>query len=301
VNDAAVVAKASERCNALGMDTISTGMTIAWAMEAFEKGILGPEYADGKELHFGNGELVLELIEEIASRRGLGDLLALGSKRASERLGNDAIAFAMQVKGLEMPLHDPRLQHGLGLGYALSYTGADHNHNVFDIDYVDMEKVDDLYSMGVLGNLDPRSLTPGKTRAYAYGVLRPNLNNVLGMCNFLPYSDEQIAQLLEASTGWKCSTWELMKGAERALTLARAFNAREGFTAENDTLPKRMFEDVGTEDSMGRPIDPESLKESVVLYYGMMGWDPKTGQPTRAKLEELGIGWVHTVLENESN
>jgi aldehyde:ferredoxin oxidoreductase len=299
VNDLAAVAKASERLNALGMDSMSCGMTIAWAMEAYEKGLLGPEDTGGKELRFGDGEAMLELIEDIACRRGIGDLLALGSKKAAERLGKNSIEFAMQVKGLEIPMHDPRLQHGLGLGYALSYTGADHNHNVFDIDYANVKEMKDLYAMGILEDMHPQSLGPEKVRAYAYGVLRPNLNNILGMCNFLPYTDNQIAELLAASTGWNCSLWELMKGAERGLTMARAYNAREGFTAKDDTLPKRFFESVGSEGSVGKPLDAEALQEAVQLYYQMMGWEPQTGRPTRARLEELGIGWVDQVLNAE--
>lgn len=299
VNDLAAVAKASERLNALGMDSMSCGMTIAWAMEAYEKGLLSPEDTGGRELRFGDGEVMLELIEDIAYRRGIGELLALGSKKAAERLGKNSIEFAMQVKGLEIPMHDPRLQHGLGLGYALSYTGADHNHNVFDIDYANVKEMKDLYAMGIVEDMHPQSLGPEKVRAYAYGVLRPNLNNILGMCNFLPYSDSQIAELLAASTGWNCSLWELMKGAERGLTMARAYNAREGFTAKDDTLPKRMFEAVGSEGSVGKPVDAEALREAVQLYYQMMGWDPQTGRPTRARLEELGIGWINQVLNAE--
>ncbi len=295
IHDLAAVAKASERMNALGMDSMSCGVTIAWAMEAYEKGLLGPEDTGGKELRFGDGEVMLELIEDIAYRRGIGDLLAQGSKKAAERLGKNSIEFAMQVKGLEIPMHDPRLQHGLGLGYALSYTGADHNHNVFDIDYADIKEMKDLYAMGIVENIHPQSLGPEKVRAYAYGVLRPNLNNILGMCNFLPYDDRQIQELVEASTGWNCSQWELMKGVERGLTMARAYNAREGFTAQHDTLPRRMFEKTGSPDSLGKPIDAAAFKEAVQLYYQMMGWDPSTGTPHYARLEELGIGWVGQV------
>ena len=299
IHDMATVAKASERLNSLGMDTMSCGMTIAWAMEASEKGLLPAEYSDGKEFQFGDGEVVLSLIEDIAYRRDLGDLLSMGSKKAAEKIGRQSIDFAMQVKGLEMPMHDPRLQHGIGFGYAVSYTGADHCHNVFDIDYENVKGMSDLNSMGILQDLDPQSLSAEKVRAYAYDVLRPNLNNILGMCNFLPYSISQIIEMVEGSTGWKCSQWELLKGAERGITMARAYNAREGFTAEDDTLPKRMLENVGSEGSSGKPIILTDLKKAVGLYYGMMGWDPETGRPNRAKLEELGIGWVEQVLDGK--
>ena len=148
VTDVYAVTKASERCNALGLDTISAGGTIAFAMECFEEGLLTTENTGGLDLRFGNAEVMLQLLELIAARQGIGDLLAEGSKRAAERIGvgkvklppqlwggprggGGAERFAVHVKGQEMPYHDPRIQHGLGLGYAVSYTGADHMHNVF--------------------------------------------------------------------------------------------------------------------------------------------------------------------------
>jgi len=296
IHDIAIVSKASERLNALGLDSISCGITIAWAMEAFEKGILTSDINNGKALSFGDGAGLLDLIEDIAKRRGLGALLALGSKKAAEKIGNHSIDFAMQVKGQEIPLHDPRVQHGIGFGYALSYTGADHNHNIFDLDYNDLNFVPDLQAMGILENMKPQSLDSKKIRAYAYGVLRPNLNNIIGFCNFVPINDETILKLVRATTGWNCSQWELMKVAERGITMARAYNAREGFTAKDDKLPERFFSPIEIEDSVSKPISKEEFEQGVKLYYSMMGWNTESGYPDLSKLEELGIGWLKEVL-----
>lgn len=296
IHDITVIAKASERLNALGMDCISCGHTIAWAMEAYEKGMITADMNAGIPIAYGDGEVLLDLIEKIAKRQSIGELLALGSKKAAETLGHNSIDFAMQVKGMEIPLHDPRSQHGVGLGYALSHTGADHNHNIFDLDYADLNNVPDLKAMGILENMHPLSLNVTKVRAYAYGVLRPNLNNIIGFCNFVPINDERILALIKACTGWNCSHWEMMKVAERGLTMAHAYNAREGFSIKDDTLPERFFAPIDAKDSFGKPISKDEFSKGVKLYYEMMGWDPETGFPDSAKLEELGIGWIREVL-----
>lgn len=296
IHDITVIAKASERLNALGMDCISCGHTIAWAMEAYEKGMITADMNAGIPIAYGDGEVLLDLIEKIAKRQSIGELLALGSKKAAETLGHNSIDFAMQVKGMEIPLHDPRSQHGVGLGYALSHTGADHNHNIFDLDYADLNNVPDLKAMGILENMHPLSINVTKVRAYAYGVLRPNLNNIIGFCNFVPINDERILALIKACTGWNCSHWEMMKVAERGLTMAHAYNAREGFSIKDDTLPERFFAPIDAKDSFGKPISKDEFSKGVKLYYEMMGWDPETGFPDSAKLEELGIGWIREVL-----
>jgi aldehyde:ferredoxin oxidoreductase len=291
VADVYAVSKASERLNALGLDSISAGGTIAFAMECFENGLLTPGDTGGLELRFGNAGAVLEMIEAIAAREGIGDLLAEGTKRAAERIGKGTERFAVHVKGQELPYHDPRIQHGLGLGYAVSYTGADHCHNAFDRGYEQEATMDSVRNLGVLETMAATSLGPEKVRAVLYGSLREHLNNCLGLCMFLPYRNDQVVEAVQAVTGWQTSTWELWKSAERLLTMARAFNVRHGFTPSDDCLPPRMAETLG-EDGPGMPIDPAAVEAALPLYYEMMGWDPQTGMPRHAKLYELDIGWV---------
>ena len=294
--DVYAISKASERCNALGLDTISTGGTIAFAMECFENGLLTAEDTGGIELRFGNAEAMLQMIEQIAARQGLGDLLAGGSRRAAERIGRGAERFAVQVKGQELPYHDPRLQHGLGLGYAVSYTGADHCHSAFDRNYEQEPGLEGVRNLGILEMMPATSLGPDKVRAILYGGLRNHLDNCLGLCNFLPYGNDQVVEAVRAVTGWDTNAWELWKVAERLLTLARAFNVRQGLTPADDRLPPRMAEPLGAE-GPGAPIDPAAVEAALPLYYEMMGWDPDTGVPRRAKLYELDIGWVADLLE----
>ena len=296
VTDVYAVTKASERCNALGLDTISAGGTIAFAMECFEEGLLTLEDTGGLDLRFGNAEAMLQLLELIAARQGIGDLLAEGSKRAAERIGGDAERFAIHVKGQELPYHDPRIQHGLGLGYAISYTGADHCHSAFDSNYEHEAGMDSVRNLGVLEPMPATWLGPEKVRAIIYGGLRPHLDNCLGLCNFLPYRNDQVVEAVRAVTGWDTNAWELWKAAERLVTMARAFNVRQGFTPADDRLPPRMAEPLGP-DGPGEPIDPAAVEAALPIYYEMLGWDPITGVPRAAKLYELDIGWVATLLE----
>ena len=298
VTDVYAVTKASERCNALGLDTISVGGTIAFAMECFEEGLLTPEDTGGLDLRFGNAEAMLELLELIAARQGIGDLLAEGTKRAAERIGDGAERFALHVKGQELPYHDPRIQHGLGLGYAVSYTGADHCHSAFDSNYEQEPSMEGVRNLGVLEPMPAAWLGPEKVRAILYGGLRLHLNNCLCLCGFLPYSNNQVVEAVRAVTGWDTNAWELWKAAERLVTMARAFNVRQGFTPADDRLPPRLAKPLGP-DGPGKPIDPAAVEAALPLYYEMMGWDPVTGVPRAAKLYELGIGWVTELLGQE--
>jgi aldehyde:ferredoxin oxidoreductase len=295
VSDVYAVSKASERCNALGLDAISAGGTIAFAMECFEEGLLTLEETGGLELRFGNTEAMLQMLEWIAARQGVGDLLAEGTKRAAERIGGGAERFAVHVKGQEFPYHDPRIQHGLGLGYAVSYTGADHCHSAFDRGYEQEATMDGVRNLGVLETMPATWLGPEKVRAILYGSLRSHLNNCLGMCDFLPYRNDQVVEAVRAVTGWDTNAWELWKAAQRLLTMARAFNVRQGFTPADDRLPPRMAESLGS-DGPGAPIEPAAVEAALPLYYEMMGWDPATGVPRAAKLYELDIGWVAELL-----
>ena len=212
------------------------------------------------------------------------------------RIGQGAERFAVHVKGQELPYHDPRIQHGLGLGYAVSYTGADHCHSAFDRGYEQEATMGGVRNLGVLETMPATQLGPDKVRAIIYGSLRSHVDNCLGLCSFLPYSNDQVVEAVRAVTGWDTSTWELWKAAERLVTMARAFNVLQGFTPADDRLPPRMAEPLGP-DGPGAPIDPDAVEAALPLYYEMMGWDPSTGVPRPAKLHELDIGWVGDLLE----
>lgn len=295
IGDLVAIAKGNELCNAYGLDTISAGSAIAFAMECFERGLITPKETEGLELTFGNAPAMIEMVERIARREGLGDLLAEGVKRAAERIGSGAQEYALHVKGQEIPMHEPRWKQGLGVGYALSPTGADHCHNLHDSIYTKEKRaLREIRALGILEPLPVHDLSPAKVRLLLYVTNWQILTNSLGLCMFLPYDFHQIRDITNVVTGWNTSLWELLKVGERGYALARAFNAREGLTPEDDHLPRRFFEPLGpgTLSRAGVALDEGKVKGALFTYRAMAGWDPATGIPTRERLEELDIGWV---------
>jgi aldehyde:ferredoxin oxidoreductase len=298
VGDPKAVLKGQELCNAYSIDSISTGVTIAFAMECFERGLINEGDTGGLDLRFGNGEAMLEVIRMIGERRGFGDILAEGSKRAAEKIGGDAWRYAVNVKGQEIPMHDPRLKRALGLGYAVSPTGADHMHNMHDTMMVSDSGLSRIKPMGILESLPLDDLSSKKVRMLVYFVNLRVLDNCALMCMFPPWSPSQKVEIFKAVTGWETSLWELAKVGERAINMARAFNMREGLTEKEDWLPPRMFQPQKGGPIPDTSVDPRKLGKAKKTYYRMMGWDEDTGVPTVGKLEELGIPWVTKHLVN---
>ncbi len=288
VDDLQAVAKANELCNAYSLDTISAGAMVAFAMECFENGLLTLEDTRGLELRFGNAEAMVEMIRQIGEREGLGDLLAEGPNIAIGHIGPQARKFAIEVKNQPFPMHEPRARHGQALGYAVSPTGADHMHNIWDHAVAGDPPGEGVQELGIYEPIPPTVLNAQKVRAYMYIMHWTSVHNHLGNCMFIPWSRDQLVDLVRAVTGWQSSTWELMKVSERTTTMARLFNLREGLTRADDRLPER----IATPLQNYPGVSPEELQEGLTMYYGMMGWDPDTGAPTLAKLRELDIEWA---------
>jgi len=290
---------ANQLCNAYGIDVISAGATIAWLMESFEKGLVTAEDTGGIDVQFGDAEAIPQLVEAIARREGFGDTLAEGSWRAAQAIGRGTEAFAVHVKGQELPMHDGRSRFGLGFSYAVSATGADHIHSIHD-EAMSVEAGMAMlqYSYGITHEPIPQNdLSARKVRGAAYLNTHLMLFNSLGWCFFHNYSVPRTRDVVQAVTGWNIQAFELMKAGERAQTLARSFNVREGLTAADDVLPPRMAEPIRSTAIDGWRIDPEEFFRARSLYYGMMGWDEETGVPKAWKLHELGIGWVADLIE----
>ncbi|RLC78516.1 MAG: aldehyde ferredoxin oxidoreductase, partial [Chloroflexi bacterium] len=285
------IAKANELCAAYGLDTISAGVAIAFAMECGEKGLLE---SGEVELRFGNPDTVLKLLEKIAFRQGLGDLLAEGVKRAAACLGAEAQKLAPEVKGQEIPMHEPRFKHGLGLGYAVSPTGADHIHNIHDDAYVKETRsgFKRARALGILEPLPRNDLSPRKVRLFVYELLWRTLPNMLGLCIFLPYDKHQVRDIVQAVTGWDVSIWELMKASQRVHTLARVFNLKAGLSPADDYLPERFFQPFTDGPLAGEAVNREAFHKALNLFYRMMGWDPQTGMPAEHLFDELDISWA---------
>lgn len=292
VMDPKAVLKGHELCNKYSIDSIGTGVTIAFAMECFENGLLAEEDTGGMQLTFGNAEAMVETVEMIGKRGGVGDLLAEGTMRAAKRIGGDAWKFAVNVKGQEFPMHEPRLKRALGLGYAVSPTGADHMHNIHDTGLTTESGITGLQSLGILEPLPLEDLGTKKIRMLIYGVNLRVLDNCAVMCMFPPWTPQEKVEIFKAVTGWDTSLWELAKVGERAINMARVFNLREGFTDQDDWLPDRMFHPQSSGPLSDTAVNPKQLRMAKHRYYRMMGWDENTGIPKVGILEELDIPWV---------
>lgn len=298
VTDLAAICKANEVCQRYGLDTIGTGTTIAFAMECYENGIITPEMTGGVDLQFGNAEAMLHVLGKIVRREGIGELLADGSKRAAETLGSGAMEYAVQVKGQEVPMHEPRLKRALGLGYAVSPTGADHCHNIHDT-IMTPANYAKLRPFGILEEVPVDSLGGGKVRLYKYWMEMMVLANCLCICQFPPWKFTEYADLVQAVTGWDVTIYELAKVAQRTLNLARIFNLREGFTTSDDWLPPRFFQPQTSGALSETAVNPVDLRKAIDLYYEMMGWN-RDGIPRPGILHELGVGWAVNYLPEKT-
>lgn len=296
VDDIEVIAKAHELCNRYTLDTIDTGMTITFAMECFENGLLTLEDTGGLDLRFGNGDAALEMIHKIAHKEeGLGALLAEGSYRAAKTIGKGAERYALTVKKQALPMHEPRGKNNMALAYATSPTGADHLEAAHDMPFEEGRwAVPDQHPMGILKGVPARSLDPQKVAWFVQNQHVYSVLNTLSMCFFTvgparEFRMNHLVDMVASATGWETSLHELMLLGERTTTLARLFNVREGFDRKDDTLPNRFFEPLETGILTGVKLDREQFEKALDTYYEMMGWDIATGIPREARLVQLNI------------
>jgi len=297
IDDLAAIAKGNELCNAYGLDTISTGAAIAFAMECFENSVLNKEDTDGLELVFGDASAMLKLIDMITNRRGIGDVLADGVARAAARIGKGAEAFALHVKKQEIPMHEPRYKQGLGIGYAVSSKGADHTISIHDSAYVNEGSgLEEFKALGILSPLSLDNLGSAKVRMVVYDGYWKNFLDCVLLCNYIPFDYHQVEELVQAVTGWNCTVWELMKIGERCLAMTRAFNIREGFDKDDDSLPHRFLGPLPSGPMEGVSINRDKFLQARDMYYSMMGWDEIRGAPALGKLQELDIEWVYNYI-----
>jgi len=291
IEDLPAIARGNELCNAYSLDTISTGEVIAFAMECFENGLLTAKDTGGIELRFGNAEAMLKLIDLIAHREGIGDLLADGVTRAAQKIGNGAEKFAIAVKGLEAGMHEPRAKPGLGIGYMVNPHGADHCFNLHDHAYSNQDslQVKDVEAVGLRGPFPVDDIGPKKVELFQYRQRLMAIFDSLIVCLFFPYSLTQLAGLLNAVTGQNVTVKELLEIADRTITTLRLFNLREGFSAADDKLPQRFYEPKTDGVLADKPLDPARMEEAKHYYYSLMGWDETTGEPEEETLKALGI------------
>ena len=296
-SDLALALKANDMCNRLGLDALSTGSCIAWAMELHERGLLGPNEADGLDLEWGNAETILAIIEKISRREGFGDLLADGSKVAAEKLGRGA-EYAMQVKNLDLIMADPRGLKGFGLGYCVSSRGGDHLRSEPFAELSDDPAVGQRMFGAPEATLRLSDRGKGKLISYfedwcaVIDALEP-CKNIMQNMEILTF--ERAAEVLDAATGLNLTPGEIREAGARIVNLERAFGAREGVTRRDDNLPRRFREERLTEGASANTVfDQEPILDD---YYANRGWDIYTGVATRQTLESLRLGYVADELE----
>ena len=301
--DLQLVARANELCNELGLDVISTAGTVAFVMECVEHGLLGSADLAGVDLRFGNGEALLEALPLIAERRGIGELLALGSRRIAEQVGGASIAFAMQVKGLELAMHEPRGKVGVALGYATNEAGADHLVGFHDGVFVNPESVSfkGATKLGISEPADVFDLGATKVRNWYTSERWNSAEKVVGLCFFGPaprsfIQVDDVVAAVRAATGWDVGVDDLLDWGERAVNLARVFNVREGFTRADDHLPGRLHDPLEGGPLTGRSIDREAFEAAITRLFELKGWDPATGVPTAERLRALDLDWAVDLL-----
>lgn len=286
-NDSAeAVIRANEICNRFGIDTIGTGGAIAFAIECYQRGLIGPEDTGGLELSWGDSGAVVALVEQMARREGFGAVLADGSRRAAERIGKGSEEFAMHVCGRELPMHDPRVTPAMGVFYIADATPAQHCGSQA------MAALDQGASLGDDVLLQSQSTQAfgdydKKGELYARGAAYWQLMSSAGLCSLYSQFDAPpVVDLLGPVAGWDIDWQEGLTAGRRILTWRQLFNIREGLGPQDFRLPKRFDGPVGAGPTAGNLVPFDALRAD---YFQAMGWDRETGRPLPETLTELGI------------
>jgi aldehyde:ferredoxin oxidoreductase len=263
-------------------------------MECYEKGIINKKITDGLDLKFGNEEALLKLILDTGHKKGFGKLISKGVKVLSEEFGSNSQNFAMHVKGQELPMHDPRGKIGVGLGYSLSPSGADHMQAAHDTMIENEGPV--LDAVKKLNIKKPiSSLAYGKEKAEAYAKLEKwwSFLNMAGVCDFIPEPRgsmpiSKLIELLNASTGWDFTIEEALEVGERGINQARVINNSLNINYKRENLPERLFQPIQNGNMKDYKMDKKKFEEIRQYYFEFMGWD-KNGYPKDETLKKLGL------------
>lgn len=285
-DDLLSVVEANDLCNRYGIDTISLGVSIAFAMEAYEKGLLNPKDLEGINLEWGNSQEIIKLVHQVAKNEGLGKLLGRGVRLFSKKVGKNSEEFAIHTKGLELPLHDPRAYTGMALSYATANRGGCH-----------LESLSYALESGIpledLGYGEDNKLNPHTSNGKAELVIKlqnyMNVFNALGLCKFLIFGrigPTKVTEWLNQVTGWNLTPAELLTIGERLHNLKRMYNVRLGINRKDDILPPRLLH-LARNDGMAAGVLPE-LDRMLEEYYLLRGWD-ENGIPSKEKLKQLNL------------
>ncbi|HUU80244.1 MAG TPA: aldehyde ferredoxin oxidoreductase family protein [Acidobacteriota bacterium] len=290
ISDMNAVTMANYLCNEYGIDTISAGSSIAFAMECFKKGILTSDMTGGRDINFGDSDIIVELVEKIAKREGIGDLLAEGTKVMAERLGKGSSVFAMNVKGLELPAYDPRAAKICGLGFVTANRGGDHITGFIEAPtFIDAP----ILIVEDSSIYDPLNVKPEEAKILVDMEDALTSLDALGGCKFMGalLKAEDLVELIQCATGWDDFTVDdFRKAGERIYNLIRVYCNREGIRRKDDILPERLMkEPLPDGPAEGMVIDTDTLEMLKDAYYTFRGWNLNDGIPSLAKLKELGL------------
>ena len=281
------IVECNEMCNRAGLDSISTGAVVAFAVECFENGIIDEEATDGLKLGWGRADEIVKLTEKIINREGIGDLLADGVKIAAQKIGKGAEKYAVHAGGQELPMHDSRLDHGYALAYQCEPTPGRHTISCFQYPHLfEVEKNFPSVKKKVASVKDKQLKD---IQRYAAGSFMMQLMNGCGLCEFGPMTVfYPIADFINAATGWNLTADDYLKTGERILSLRKAFNVREGVTPADSQLHQRALgvPAMTRGPLKGVTVDIDTLQKA---FFEIVGWDEQTGGPTSEKMKELGL------------
>ena len=286
------IIKAMDLCNYYGMDNLSTGNIVGFAMDLYGHHILTKEDTGGIDLTFGNAKAMVELVHKIGKREGLGDILAEGVKRAAEKIGKGAEKYANHIKGLEMTGYDIRGLKTAAIGYAVSFRGADHNRH-------------GAYAVDLKGTVDRFKVEKGRSKIVADIEDLYTVIDSLIVCKFsrgIYYKEyEDLAKYYTLATGLEMTAEELKKTGERINVLGRLFNVREGFTRKDDHMPPKVMSTPIPDNtvSKGSYVSQKELDFMLDDYYAQRGWT-KGGVPTVEKLKELALDDLAYIVEKKA-
>jgi aldehyde:ferredoxin oxidoreductase len=283
IENMAAILKMNEMANRYGMDSISCGATIAFAMECFDKGLITSKDLDGGQLRWGNADDVLAMMEKITYRKGFGNVLAEGSRNAAKKIGKNAADYTVEIKGLEFALYDSRGSHGHGLGFMMSNRGACHVAS-------EIGKIESSWTtwpdIGIEGGYDPKA-DEGKGELNFICENVAMLSNAATLCQFglMSISLTELAEALKAATGFDYDLKEIMECGERIWMIQRGLNNLMGVTAADDRMPKRLMTPLPDGGAAGSVPNVELMLKD---YYKARGLDAK-GRPLKARLVSLGL------------
>jgi aldehyde:ferredoxin oxidoreductase len=286
-DDLDAIIELNEMCNRAGIDTISTGAVVAFAIECFENGIIDESATGGLNLGWGKSAEIIKLTEMIIKREGIGDTLADGVRRAAEKLGQGTEKYAMHAGGQELPMHDSRLDPGFAIAYQCEPTPG--RHSISSFMYTDLYGVKKMFPRAKQMIAGAGGKESSKIQGYTAGSFYVQLVNSAGMCFFGAITSRlPLVEWLNAVTGWDLSADEYLRTGERILNLRKAFNVREGLKPEDYKLSDRA---LGKTPLTNGPLKGVTLDMDALMkeFFDTVGWDLATGGPTPEKMKQLGI------------